>query len=73
MTTKALLLVPGFHTSNPGLWESHLQNFVPVSNFSKHLYQINLSLWESPNSGHKGKTCYSSGHMMGSNYCGDSP
>ena len=32
-----------------------LQNFVPVSNFSTHLKQINPSLWETPNSGRKGK------------------
>ena len=55
VTMATLLLVPGFYTPNSDLWESHLQNFVPVGFIHTQLHQINPSLWERPNSEHKGK------------------
>ena len=73
MRVKTLLLVAAFYTPNLVLWESHLQNFVSVSNFSAHLYPINHSPWEKPNSEHKGKTYCSSGHVMGYKCYVDSP
>ena len=38
-----------FYTPKSDLWERHIPKFVPVSDFSTHLYQINLSIWEIPN------------------------
>ena len=49
MTMIIFWPVPGFYTPNSD------QNFVPVSYFSTHYYQINLCLWEITNSGHTGK------------------
>ena len=63
---KILLPVPGFYTPNSDLWERHFQNLVHVNNLSTVLSQIIPNLWESPNSGHKGKICCSAGHLMGS-------
>ena len=37
------------------LWETHLQYFAPMGNFSTHLYQIIPSLWDIPNFGRKGE------------------
>ena len=36
------MLVLGVYTPNPDYWESHPQNFVTVSNFSKHLEKVNM-------------------------------
>ena len=44
VTMTTLLHVRGFHTPNSNFWVSHLQNFIHVSNFSTHLYQINPSI-----------------------------
>ena len=42
-----LLLVAAFYTPISSFWEGPLQNSVPLSNFSTHLYQIISSLWDS--------------------------